>query len=117
MGEGRQYWESPEGPYAEFSGGNPEIQETGPQGPEERFKGQRLNMGRAAPRGPRHSSPQPRELIRVWACLSSVRRTWNLSAERDMATGWAGAPGAAATSSRRCTKGSSTERSRLELRV
>lgn len=72
MGEGRQYWESPEGPYAEFSGGNPEIQETGPQGAEERFKGQRLSMDRAAPRGPRHSSPQPRELIRVWACLSSA---------------------------------------------
>lgn len=67
--------------------------------------------------GHRHSSPQPRELIRVWACFSSDRRTWNLSAERDIATGWAGASGAVATSSCRCTMGSSTDRSRLELRM
>lgn len=67
-------------------------------------------------RGQEHPS-QPKEVIRVWACFSSARRTWNLSAERDMETGWARAPGAGTISSCRCTMGSSTERSRLELRV
>lgn len=36
--------------------------------------------------GQEHPS-QPKELIRLWACFSSARRTWNLSAERDMTTG------------------------------
>lgn len=71
--------------------------------------------GHEAPCKTKHSTPQPREPIRVWACFSSAKRTWNLSVERDRATGWAGSSGAAASPSRRCTIGASTACSRLEL--